>query len=246
MTEQQARDVLFGAIQAEVARYRGRVKAWSVANEVTDSMTGDPNGLRDDVPWYATIGPEYVAEAFRLAHAEDPAAVLVLNEFGFETGSTAAGRRAAVLRVIDWLLGQGVPVHALGVQAHLAWRNFARQFNTNAYRSFLADVAARGLTIMITEMDVLDDGLRADITTRDAGVADVYRRYLDVALDEPAVKVVMTFGLSDRYTWLQEDNPRRDGAPRRPLPFDTDLQPKPAYDALSQAFANAPTRPVLW
>jgi endo-1,4-beta-xylanase len=102
--------------------------------------------------------------------------------------------------VIDWLLGQGVPLHALGVQAHLAWRNFTRQFNTNAYRSFLAEVAARGLTILITEMDVLDDGLKADIATRDAGVADVYRRYLDVALDEPA------------------------------------------YDALSQAFANAPSR----
>lgn len=246
MTEQQAGDVLFGTIQAEVARYRGRVKAWSAANEVTDSMTGDPNGLRDDVPWYATIGPSYVAEAFQLAQAEDPAAVLVLNEFGFETGSTAAGRRAAVLRVIDWLLGQGVPLHALGVQAHLAWRNFTRQFNTNAYRSFLAEVAARGLTIMITEMDVLDDGLKADIATRDAGVADVYRRYSEVALDEPAVRVVMTFGLSDRYTWLQEDNPRRDGAPRRPLPFDTNLQPKPAYDALSQAFASAPSRPVLW
>jgi endo-1,4-beta-xylanase len=82
---------------------------------------------------------------------------------------------------------------------------------------------------MITELDVLDDGLRADPTIRDAGVADIYRRYLDVALDEPAVKVLMTFGLSDRYTWLQEDFPRKDRAPRRPLPFDADLQPKPAY-----------------
>jgi endo-1,4-beta-xylanase len=51
---------------------------------------------------------------------------------------------------------------------------------------------------MITEMDVLDDGLRRDIAGRDAGVADVYARYLSVALDEPAVKVLVTFGLSDR------------------------------------------------
>jgi endo-1,4-beta-xylanase len=187
-----------------------------------------------------------VAESFQLAHAQDPAAILVLNEFGFETGQTAASRRATVLQVIDYLLGQGVPVHALGVQAHLQYRNFARQFNTTAYRNFLASVASRGLIIMITEMDVLDDGLKADPTTRDAGVADVYRRYLDVALDEPAVKVLMTFGLSDRYTWLQEDYPREDGAPRRPLPFDDELRPKPAYHALSDALDDARRRRQLW
>jgi endo-1,4-beta-xylanase len=137
-------------------------------------------------------------------------------------------------------------VHAAGIQAHLSWRNFARQFDPTAYRAFLAALAARGLKIMITEMDVLDDGLRKDNASRDAGVADVYSRYLSVALAEPAVKVLLTFGLSDRYTWLQEDMPRGDGAPRRPLPFDENMQPKPAYDALVQAFANAPARTPLW
>jgi hypothetical protein len=32
---------------------------------------------------------------------------------------------------------------------------------------------------MITEMDVLDDGLRRDIASRDAGVADIYARLAD-------------------------------------------------------------------
>jgi endo-1,4-beta-xylanase len=99
---------------------------------------------------------------------------------------------------------------------------------------------------MITEMDVLDDGLKRDVASRDAGVADVYSRYLSVALDEPAVKVLLTFGLSDRYTWGQEDMPRADGAPRRPLPFDENMQPEVAYNALVTAFANAPSRPPLW
>jgi endo-1,4-beta-xylanase len=246
MTEQQARDVLFSTVDAEVARYRGRVKAWVAANEVTDTQTTDPNGFRTNVPWYETIGPEYVAEVFNLAHAQDPGAMLILNDFGFETGQPAVGRRAAFLRAIDFLLGQGVPVHAAGIQAHLTYQGFARQFNPTAYRQFLANLAARGLTIMITEMDVLDDGLRGSVATIDAGVADVYRRYLDVALAEPAVKVLITFGLSDRYTWLQEDYPRRDGQPRRPLPFDANLQPKPAYDALVQAFASAPARTPIW
>jgi endo-1,4-beta-xylanase len=75
-----------------------------------------------------TIGPEYVAESFRVAHAADPRACFVLNEFGFETDhewDTAADKRSAALRVIDALLAQHVPVHALGVQAHLRAGDFA-------------------------------------------------------------------------------------------------------------------------
>jgi endo-1,4-beta-xylanase len=242
LSEQEARDFLFGTIQAEAARYAGRTKAWVVANEVISHNRVDANGFWEFVPWYNTIGPTYVEEGFALAHQEDPNAILVINDFGFETGSIATGRRTNMLKAIDYLLRVGAPVHALGVQAHLTYRGFARRFNPTAYRAFLAEVASRGLDIFITEMDVLDDGLKADITTRDAGVADTYARYLDAALAEPAVKIVINFGLSDRYTWLQEDFPRRDGAPRRPLPFDDQLQPKPAYDAILQAFANAPSR----
>ncbi|MQA24341.1 MAG: hypothetical protein GEU94_02470 [Micromonosporaceae bacterium] len=247
MTEQQARDTLFPTIQAEVSRYAGRIKSWVVGNEVTDPYDSDANMLRTNVPWYATIGPSYVAEAFHLAQAQDPNALLLINEFGFETGAQSflpIDRRAAYLQAIDYLLAQGVPVQGVGIQAHLEANRFASRFDPTAYRAFLADVAARGLPIFITEMDVLDDGLRG--SGIDPGVADVYARYLDVALDEPAVKVVMNFGLSDRYTWLQEDRPRQDGTPRRPLPYDANLQPKLAYNAVSNALLNAPVRTPIW
>jgi endo-1,4-beta-xylanase len=240
----EARRLLFGTERAVVRHYKGRVDAWSVANEVT-SPEG-VRGIRTDVPWYETIGPSYIPESFFIAHALDPRAMLVLNEFGFETvnefGDQPGPRRRATLQVIDWLLGKDVPVHALGIQAHLLADRFAERFNARAYLRFLDEVADRGLKILITELDVLDDGLPADIAVRDRGVADVYRRYLDVILDHRAVKALITFGLSDRYTWLQEDLPREDGAARRPLPFDENLQPKPAYAALSHSLRNAPWR----
>jgi endo-1,4-beta-xylanase len=246
--EAQARALLFGTLTATVRRYRGRVDAWSVANEVT-SPEG-VRGFRTDVPWWATIGPSYVAEAFHLAHAADPRALLVINEFGFETvnefGDEPEPRRRATLQVIDQLLSDRVPVHALGVQAHLLADRFAERFDARAYIRWLDRVADRGLDVLITELDVLDDGLPADVGPRDAAVADVYRRYLDVALSHRAVKAVMNFGLTDRYTWLQEDLPREDGAARRPLPFDDDLQPKPAYRAVARALAGAPTRQPRW
>jgi endo-1,4-beta-xylanase len=123
---------------------------------------------------------------------------------------------------------------------------FVTAFDARAYKRFLNDVADRGLAVLITELDVLDDGLPAANGPRDRGVADAYKRYLDAALQVPAIGAAMTFGLSDRYTWLQEDFPREDGAPRRPLPFDDQLQPKLAYDALSTELGQAARRRQLW
>jgi endo-1,4-beta-xylanase len=57
---------------------------------------------------------------------------------------------------------------------------------------------------------------------------------------------VMSFGLTDRYTWLQEDYPRDDEAPRRPLVYDERMRPKSAYDVLESHLASAPIREPLW
>jgi endo-1,4-beta-xylanase len=250
LTKQQAKKLLYGVVRKEVAHYRGRMNGWIVANEVTDPNDGDSNGFRTNVPWYSTIGPGYIGECFHLAEDGDPGALRLINEFGFETvnqyGDKAEARRKAFLKALDTLLGQGVPVQGVGVQAHLLADGFADKFHPHGYRQFLGDIADRGMPIFITELDVLDDGLPTNIAVRDQGVADVYSRYLDVALDEPAVKVVNAFGLTDRYTWLDEDMPRDDGAHRRPLAYDRMLRPTPAHDAISQALAGAPVRPQLW
>jgi endo-1,4-beta-xylanase len=235
---------LWGTVDALVKRYRGEIAIWSVANEVLDG-----NGLRTDVPWYLSLGPSYVADAFHRVHESDPGATLLLNDYGYETDDNfalAADKRSATLDFLDQLLHDHVPVHGLGIQAHLNAGQFADGFDEKAYRRFLSEVASRGLKILITELDVLDDGLPPDKATRDRGVANTYRRYLDTALEEPKVASVITFGLSDRYTWLQEDFPRNDGAPRRPLPFDSKLQPKPAYSALASSLKQAPARAAVW
>jgi endo-1,4-beta-xylanase len=243
LSTQEARDILYGTIDQEVAHYNGQMKAWVVANEVTDGRRKDANGFWTVEPYYQKIGPTYVEEAFVLARQRDATAILTMNEFGTETGSAATNKRASILKAIDHLQSVGAPIQALGIQAHLTYQGFSRNFNATAFQTFLSQVASRGLWIFITEMDVLDDGLKANpISTRDAGVASVYSTFLNAALVEPAVKIVLTFGLSDRYTWLQEDFPRTDGAPRRPLPFDDQLQPKPAYTAILNAFNAAPSR----
>ena len=95
---------------------------------------------------------------------------------------------------------------------------------------------------MVTELDVKDASLSADIAMRDRIVAAAYEDYLNVVLDEPAVIAVLTWGLSDRYTWLSEFAPRQDGLPVRPLPLDKNMNRKLAWNAIARAFDQAPIR----
>ena len=247
MSEARAREVLFGTVRATLRRYRGRVAVWSVVNEaIVNGTDQGHHGLRTDVPWFQTIGPEYVGRAFDIAREEDPHAMLMLNDFGYETvneyGDRPEDKQRATLRVLDRLLDDGHPVQAFGIQAHLLADRFHDRFSARTYSRFLRELADRGMTILITELDVLDDGLPADPRRRDKAIAKTYRRYLDVALDNEAVKAVVSFGLSDRYTWLQEDYPREDGAARRPLAFGEDLRAKMPYWAILTGLRRAPRR----
>src|SRR5918995_7179240 len=96
--EETARALLFETVEQVVGRYRGRVAGWIVVNEAIDAHEED--GLRRDFPWYETVGPAYIEEAFNKAAEIDPDAVLIFNEFGFETDDefdAAADKRAKAL-----------------------------------------------------------------------------------------------------------------------------------------------------
>ena len=57
---------------------------------------------------------------------------------------------------------------------------------------------------------------------------------------------VVQYGLSDRWTEENDDNPRDDGESRRPTPFDDDLKPKPAFWAINSALGHAAKRRPYW
>jgi len=78
-------------------------------------------------------------------------------------------------------------------------------------------------------------------------VADVYARFLAAALDSPAVVALVTWGLCDPYSWLNHNVyfpqfKRPDGLPQRPLQFDAEFHPKPAFYAVLHALQRAPKR----
>ena len=166
----------------------------------------------------------------------------MFNEYGHEWGwNVGWQRRRHTLRLLENLLKKGVPVHTLGIQGHLN-PGVEGAMDMNALGGFLDEVADLGLDIEVTELDARDTSINGSIAARDNSVADAYARFLDVVLARPATKTVLTWGITDRYSWLTGRFPRPDGDRVRGLPYSADYKRKPAWYALAAAFDAAPKR----
>jgi endo-1,4-beta-xylanase len=245
LTRAEAERAIIDFITRAATEFRGHVYAWNVINEAINPRDGRPDLLRAGSTFVKVFGGmDYLVPAFQAARAADPQALLVCNDYALDLAGQDANR-TGMLRMVDFLQSKHAPIDAVGLQSHLKAASFG-DFDERRYRAFLKEIASRGLKILITELDVMDLGLPSDITRRDQMVADIYARFLRVALDEPAVKSVVVWGLSDRYTWLTPHSSpgyaRPDGLPTRPLPFDDAFRPKPAFFAIANALKAAPSR----
>lgn len=228
-----AAQYLVDHINTVVGRYAGKIHSWDVVNEAIEPIDGRDDGLRIN-PWLEYLGEEYIELAFKTAAIADPQALLCYNDYGlaYDTPQQEA-RRTATLKLLERLKAKNVPIDALGMQGHL----FASlgHFNRKKLQKFMQNVADLGLKILVSELDVVDRSLQAATIFRDRAVADIYREYLEIVLTQRAVIAVITWGLSDRYTWLRKSSPRSDEADVRPLPLDDNLNPKLAWEALANA-----------
>jgi endo-1,4-beta-xylanase len=244
VTKDNARKVLTDHILTEAGRYKGKIHSWDVVNEAINLDDGRPDGLRK-CPWLDLIGPDYLELAYKTARQADPNAKLTYNEYGIENDHEDNDKkRAATLDLIKRLKAAGAPVDALGIQSHIAAAEWAR------YGKGLQDLieAARnmGLEVYVTELDVNDDDQpNNDIAARDQLIAQTYQKYLTTVLQNQAVKAVLTWGLTDKHTWLNDGKTHQKKQPnrrQRPLPFDDDYKPTPAYFAMRDCFDKAPHR----
>jgi endo-1,4-beta-xylanase len=207
--------------------------SWDVVNEAIEVKDGRPDGLRLS-PWLAIGGEDYIEVAFRATRAADPQALLTYNDYGLEGESAEAEKkRMATMMLIRRLKARNVPIDAIGIQSHLSAP--AEGQGRDGLMRFLREMREMDLQIFVTEMDVNDRALAAAEGPRDAEVAAVYGGYLERVLAEPGVKVLLTWGISDRYTWLNHEGARADHLPERALPFDRDYKPKAAFGAMRDA-----------
>lgn len=233
---------------AVASRYRGRVRQWDVVNEVISDEPGEE--LRPS-PWLRATGEEFIATAFRTAHAADPDAVLIYNDYNIETGE----KRAKTLRLLQKLLAQDVPVHAVGIQGH--WH--LDYPDLSEIEPAIQQFAALGLRVMITELDMgvlptkyrganieARETLRPEMNPYAGGLPDAVaerqaERYEEIfALFlryESVIDRVTFWGVHDGISWL--NNFPVQGRTDYSLPFDRQGRPKPAYYAVGRAAHTA-------
>lgn len=212
-------------IDAVLSHYRetfpGRVAAWDVVNEAV----ADGGGLRDTL-WRRVLGPDYVARAFRWAHAADPHARLFYNDYGAD----GLGRKSdAVYALLRELKDGGVPVHGVGLQMHVGI-GAGHVPSPHDLAANVARLAALGLEVHVTEMDVKLQTGEGPPERRLEEQARVYGQTIEACLAQGVASFTM-WGFTDAHSWI----PRRTGRDDAPLPFDAAYQPKPAYHALVQA-----------
>lgn len=223
------RERLHTHITETVSRYRGVVYAWDVVNE---GISDSPGLLRDTV-WLQKLGPDYIADAFRWAHAADPDALLFYNDYN----AIEPGKRDRIARLVRELQADGVPIHGVGIQGHwsLMWPP------VSMIRDAIETYAALGVTVEITELDISvyewDDrttryagGLPEELERRQAAryreIFEVFREYADVVTN------VTFWGAADDVSWLNNFPVR--GRPNYPLLFDREHREKKAFFAITE------------
>jgi endo-1,4-beta-xylanase len=217
-------------ITTVVKRYKGKLYAWDVANEV---ISDQPDEYLRNSEWYKISGEEYIAKAFQWAHEADPDALLFYNDYN----EISAVKREKMYKLVKGLKDAGVPIHGVGLQGHWAINEPNREQLDSTIKRF-ADL---GLKVQITELDIsvypkehnarerrAEDDNTAFTTEREKAQLEKYKMCFEVFKKyRDAISGVTFWNVSDRYSWL--DNFPVQNRKDYPLLFDKNLKPKKAY-----------------
>nr|WP_084406969.1 endo-1,4-beta-xylanase [Pedobacter panaciterrae] len=216
-------------IYAVVGRYRNKVYAWDVVNE---AVSDEHDQLLRNSLWYQICGEDFIYKAFQYAHEADPKAILFYNDYNTENPD----KRQRIYKLLKKMRDNGVPVQAIGLQAHWSLDDPSQERLESTIKLF----ASLDLKIQITELDVsiYTNGNQQDKTVsapvsiltaeREQQQAEQYSMIFKVFRNyKKYISGVTFWNLSDRYSWL--DNFPVRGRKNYPLLFDTQLKPKKAY-----------------
>ena len=221
--------VLIEHIERVTDHFRGQLLGWDVVNEVIAHDPLQEGPLRRS-KWLQLLGPRHIPLAFEATARTDPNARLVVNDYDLEfAGPRFDKRREIMLTIVRQMLDANIRVGGVGIQGHLYGD---RQIDIDALTRFHKDLDALGVELLVTELDVINRESAPDPASMDALAGKLVGDLMDGIFAWKPPAAVVTWGITDRYSWIPDEMPRYDGEPHRPLPLDRDYRPKAWFDAL--------------
>ena len=213
-------------ITTVIEHFAGRVYAWDVVNEAFNDDGTMRSTLWYDQPGigYAGMGTRYIEQALVWAHAADPNAKLFYNDYG---GEGMNRKSDAIYAMARDFRQRGVPLDGIGFQAHVDLAYHTPEA-MSSFAENLQRFASLGLELHITELDIrLRDGSPDSLAAQAKFYADIAK----TCVQQPACKVLQTWGFTDKYSWIPRYYPGMDWA----LLWDAEYRKKPAYFGLLRA-----------
>ncbi|MBG9998371.1 endo-1,4-beta-xylanase [Pseudoalteromonas sp. NSLLW24] len=130
-------------IELVAGRYKNKVDAWDVVNEVI----ADDGSYRPTL-WVNRVGDgdTMVKAAFKYAQQYSPSTELYYNDFN----AWRPEKRDGIIRMIKMLQKEGIRIDGIGIQAHWGLNFPEMQYIEQAIDAY----AALGIKVMITELDI--------------------------------------------------------------------------------------------
>ncbi|MGQ9462558.1 MAG: endo-1,4-beta-xylanase [Candidatus Fervidibacter sp.] len=216
-------ELLKKRIQREVKDYSDIDIVWDVVNEPIHCRAwgewDKPNRFDEPIGKVFT----YVADALLWAHEANPKATLLINEYDLFASKVA---RERFIQLLKMLLEKGVPIHAVGIQAHDLQATYwpAPEEIWEACEIFGTSL---GLDIYFTELCYPSDpkqeirGLYRSGFWSPENQADAVEEFYRVAFGHSRVRGIIYFGLVGSEIWR----------PTTGL-LDESFKPKPVWDRL--------------
>ncbi|MFI6703491.1 non-reducing end alpha-L-arabinofuranosidase family hydrolase [Streptomyces sp. NPDC050509] len=194
------RGVMNNHITTVMNHYKGKVQAWDVVNE---AFADGGSGQHRPSVFQNLLGDGFIEQAFRTARTADPAAKLCYNDYNIENWSDA--KTQGVYRMVRDFKARGVPIDCVGFQAH-----FGTGGPPSGFRTTLANFAALGVDVQITELDIAQ------------APAAAYTNTVQACLNVARCTGITVWGIRDSDSWRSGENP---------LLFDRNGNKKAAYQA---------------
>jgi endo-1,4-beta-xylanase len=224
----QLATILQGHIHTVMTHYAAKVYAWDVVNEAFNDDGSMRHTLWYDQPGIGTgAGTKYIEQAFRWAHEADPGAKLFYNDYDAEEINKKSD---AIYAMAEDFKKRGVPLDGVGFQAHVSLK-FDDPAKLASFAKNMERFAKLGLEIHLTEIDVrLTDASPASLAEQ----AKLYGEITTLCVQQPACKLLQTWGFTDKHSWIPGFYKGQGWA----LLWDEKYKGKLAFEAVRDALAR--------